>query len=143
VAADYGRRSTRSVALHVVHELPRLQTSASSRRSKSASCPMTRAPSTGRSWWFRRTNHHGSVRWTQRRHVRSRATPTAVKGGRRSSGRWYLRVPTTYASSSNKQGSRRSTALRPTWVRLWHIFSRPTPHPRPTWLWLTFWSPQP
>jgi hypothetical protein len=100
VAADCGRRSIRSVVLYAVHELPRLQTSASFRRSRSVSPPTTRVPSGGRSWWFWRTNHHGSARQTPSRHIRSRATPTAPRGGRRSRARRYLHAPATYASSS-------------------------------------------
>jgi hypothetical protein len=33
--------------------------------------------------------------------------------------------------------------LRPTWVRLWHVSSRPTPHQRLMRLWLTSRLPQP
>jgi hypothetical protein len=137
VAADYGRRSIRSVVFHAAHKLPRFQMSASSRRSGSASLPTIRAPPGGPSWWFRRTNHHGSARWTLRRHVGSRATPTAPRGRRRSSARRCLRAPATYISSSKRWGCQCSTALRPTWVRLWHVSSRPTPLPRLMRPWLT------
>jgi hypothetical protein len=51
-------------------------------------------------------------------------------------------VPTTYASSLKRQDCRRSTASRPTWVRCWHVSSRPTLHPRPTQPWPTSGSPR-
>jgi hypothetical protein len=69
--------------------------------------------------------------------------PTALSDERKSSAKRYLTVPETYVSSLRKQGCRRSVALRPTWVRLWHISSRPTPHSRLTQPWLTFESPRP
>jgi hypothetical protein len=127
--------------LLAVRELPHVQTPTSSKRSESASLPTTRAPSGGGSWWFRRTNHHGSARRTQRRHVGSRAMPTAPRDGQRSSARRYFRAPTSYTSSSKRQGCRRSAAHRPTWVRLWHVSRNPLL--RLTRLWLTSGSPQP
>jgi hypothetical protein len=69
--------------LLAICELPRLHTLASSRRSGSASLPMTRVPSGGASWWFRRTNHYGSVRRTPRRDV----GPTTSKSTASSSSR--------------------------------------------------------
>jgi hypothetical protein len=69
--------------------------------------------------------------------------PTAPRDGQKSSARRYLHAPVTYVSSSKRQGCRRSTALRPTWVRLWHISSRPTPRPRLMLPWLTSRSPYP
>jgi hypothetical protein len=93
VAIDYGRRSTRRAVLHAVLELPRPQTSASSRRFGSASLPTTRVQSGGASWWSQRTNHHGSTRRTLRGHVESRATLTVPKDGWRSSAKQYLRAP--------------------------------------------------
>jgi hypothetical protein len=143
VAASYGRRSTRSIMLHAVREPPRFQTSASSRRPGSASLPTTRTPPGSISWWFQRTNHHGSARQTPRRHVGSRATPTTRRGGRKSRARRYLHVPVTYVSSSKKQGCRCSTSLRPSWVRLWHVSRRPTPRTRLMRPCLTSGSPQP
>jgi hypothetical protein len=68
---------------------------------------------------------------------------TAPRGGRRSSARRYLHAPATYASSSNMLACRHSTALKPTWVRQWHVSSRPTLRPRMMRLWLTSGSPQP
>jgi hypothetical protein len=114
VAAGYGRRLTKSVVLHAARELPHLQTWASSRRSGPVSRPTTRVPSGGTSWWFRQMNHHGLARQTPRRHVRSRATPTAPRGRRRSSTWRYLHAPATYTSSSKRRGCQRSIALRPT-----------------------------
>jgi hypothetical protein len=142
VAADYGRRSIESVTLDVVYGPPRLQTSASSRRPGSASLPTTRDPYGSVSYWFRRINHHGSVRRTSRRHVGFKTMRIVPKGGRRSGARRYLHAPTTYASSSKRRGFRRSIALRPTWVRRWHISNRTTLCPRLTRLWLTSGSPQ-
>jgi hypothetical protein len=43
-----------------------------------------------------RTNHHGSVSRTPRRHVRSKAMRTAPRGGRSSSAKRYLHAPATY-----------------------------------------------
>jgi hypothetical protein len=143
VAIDYGRRSTRRAVLHAVLELPRPQTSASSRRSGSASLPTTRVQSGGASWWSQRTNHHGSTRRTPRGHVESRATLTVPKDGWRSSAKQYLRAPATYVSSSKRQGCRCSTTLRTTWVRLWHVSSRPISRHGPMRPWLTSESPQP
>jgi hypothetical protein len=88
-------------------------------------------------------NHHGSARQTPRRHVRSRAMPTTPKGRRRSSTKWYPRVPATYVSSSKRRGCRRSTALGPTWVRLRHVSSRLTHRPRLMQPWLTSGLPHP
>jgi hypothetical protein len=113
MAAGYGRRLTRSATPHALHELPRLQTSASSRRPESTSHPTTKDPPGGASWWFRRTTHRGSVRHIPRRHVGSKPTRTAPRGGR-SSARRYPRAPATYASSLKRQDCRRSTAPRPT-----------------------------
>jgi hypothetical protein len=129
--------------LLAARELPRLLMSASSRRSRSASPPTTRVRSGSGSWRFRQTNHHGSARQTPRRHVEFRAMPTAPRDGQRSSARRYLPALETYASSSKRQGCRRSTALRPIWVRPWHVFSKLIPHRRLMQLWLTSMSPQP
>jgi hypothetical protein len=100
------RRSIRSVLLLAARELPCLQTLESFRRSESTSPPMTKVPSGGGSWWFRRTNHRGSAQRTPRRHVGSRALPTAPSDGRRSSARRYLCAPEACVSSSRKQGYR-------------------------------------
>jgi hypothetical protein len=138
VVVGYGRRLTGSAMLHVAHGPPCLQTSASSRRPRSASPPTTKDPPGGASWWFQRMNQHGSARRTPWRHVGSKATRTVPRGGQRSSVRRYLRAPATYASSLKRRGCRRSTALRPTWVRRWHVSSKPTLRLRPTRLWLTY-----
>jgi hypothetical protein len=72
-AAGYRRRSIKSAMPLVALELQRLQASASSRKFRSASLPMTKVLSGGESWWFRQTNHHGLTRQTLRRHVGFRA----------------------------------------------------------------------
>jgi hypothetical protein len=84
----------------------------------------------------------GLAQRTLRRHVGSKPTRTAPRGGPKSSARRYLCAPAAYALSSKRQGCRSSTALRPTWVRRWHISNRPTLHPSLTRLWLTSRSPQ-
>jgi hypothetical protein len=137
VAVGYGRRSIRSATSRVPHRLPRLRTAASFRRPGSTSPPTTRDPPGGASWWSHRTTHHGSARQIPRRRVGSKPTRTTPRGGRRSSTRWYPRVPATYVSSLKRLGSRRSTAPRPTWVWRWHVSSRPTLRPRPKLPWPT------
>jgi hypothetical protein len=117
MAAYYGGRSIRSATSCALRKLPRLRTVVSSRRPGSASPPTTRDLPGGASWWSQRTNLHGSARRIPRRHVGSKPTRTAPRGGQRSSAKRYPRVPATYALSSKRRGSRRSTAPRPTWVR--------------------------
>jgi hypothetical protein len=93
VAAGCGRRSTRSVMPHALYGLPHLRMMASSRRPRSASPPTTKDPPGGASWWFQRTTHRGSARRILRRRIESRPMRTALRGGRRSSARWYPMCP--------------------------------------------------
>jgi hypothetical protein len=58
-----------------------------------------------------------SARRIPTRHNGSKLKRIVPRGGRRSSARRHLRAPTTYALSSKRQGCRRSTAPRPTWVQ--------------------------
>jgi hypothetical protein len=116
VTADCGRISTRSATSCALRMLPRLRMAVSSRRPGSTS-PTTRDLPGGASWWSPRTTHHGLARRIPRRHVKSKPTQTAPRGGRRSSARRYPCVPATCASSSKRRGSRRSTAPKTTWVR--------------------------
>jgi hypothetical protein len=103
--------------------------------------PTARDPLGGASYWSQLTTRRGSARRIPRRRVGSKPTRTTPRGGRRSGARRYPRVPATYVSSSNRQGSRRSTTRRPTWVWCWHVSSRPILRPRPKLPWPTSGSP--
>jgi hypothetical protein len=55
--------------------------------------------------------------------------------------RKYVLALDTFALSSRRQGCRRSTAPRSTWMLLWHASSKPTTHPRLKHPWPTSGSP--
>jgi hypothetical protein len=63
--------------------------------------------------------------------------------GRRATARGTPPTPETSVSSLRKQGYQHSTTLWPTWALPWHIFNKPTPHPRAKKPWPTSGSLQP
>jgi hypothetical protein len=109
VAAACGRRSTKSGS-PIPCELPRLRMTASFRRSGSTSPSMTRAPSFAGCCWSLRMNHRVTVRQIPRRRGGSRGTPTAPNDVQKRNITRSLPVLKIIASSSRRQGYRRSIA---------------------------------